>query len=137
MGSWGRAHSDAFHQVGCFFDLAIAAESHLRPRRSEVEAFASRWGWEETQTDWQSVVTRNDVDVVDVCTPNHLSPSRPPSLGKIVLCEKPLAMHVAKAKPMADAARSVPNLVWFNYRGLPAIAFAKGDRCDRAVTEAP
>ncbi|HXW91521.1 MAG TPA: Gfo/Idh/MocA family oxidoreductase [Terriglobales bacterium] len=129
-GFMGRAHSNAFRQVGCFFDMPY----ELRPRVAcarkpdVVENFARQWGWEEAQTDWQSVVTRKDIDVVDIGVPNHLH--APIALaaaqaGKIVLCEKPLAMNLAEAERMAAAARKVATLVWFNYRRVPAIALAK------------
>jgi predicted dehydrogenase len=71
---------------------------------------------------------RKDIDVVDICAPNHLHAQiamAAAEAGKIVLCEKPLAMNVAEAKQMASAARNLPNLVWFNYRRVPAIALAK------------
>jgi predicted dehydrogenase len=129
-GFMGRAHSNAFRQVGCFFDLPYQLQLKVicGRNRNEIENFAEKWGWEETQTDWRAAVTRKDVDVVDICTPNHLHAPiaiAAAKAGKIVLCEKPLAMDVAEADRMAEAARSVPNLVWFNYRRVPAIAFAK------------
>jgi predicted dehydrogenase len=129
-GFMGRAHSNALSQVGHFFDLPY--ELRLRTicgrNRAAVEAMAKQWGWEEAQTDWQSVVMRKDIDVVDICAPNHLHAQiamAAAEAGKIVLCEKPLAMNVAEAKQMASAARNLPNLVWFNYRRVPAIALAK------------
>jgi predicted dehydrogenase len=129
-GFMGRAHSNAFRQVGCFFDIPYNLQLKIvcGRNRSEVEAFAAKWGWEETQTDWQPVVGRRDVDVVDICAPNHLHAPiaiAAAEAGKIVLCEKPLAMDFAEAEGMTNAARSVPNLVWFNYRRVPAIALAK------------
>jgi predicted dehydrogenase len=129
-GFMGRAHSNALSQVGHFFDSPY--ELRLRTicgrNRAAVEAMARQWGWEEAQTDWQSVVMRKDIDVVDICAPNHLHAQiamAAAEAGKIVLCEKPLAMNVAEAKQMASAARNLPNLVWFNYRRVPAIALAK------------
>lgn len=129
-GFMGRAHSNAFRQAGCFFDVPY--ELNLKVvcarNRAAAESFASKWGWEEAQTDWQSVVVRSDIDVVDICTPNYthapiaIAAAR---AGKIVLCEKPLAMNYAEAVRMAEAARNVQTLVWFNYRRVPAIAFAK------------
>jgi predicted dehydrogenase len=129
-GFMGRAHSNAFRQVGCFFDSPYELQLKVicGRNRNEIENFAEKWGWEETQTDWQSAVARKDVDVVDICAPNHLHAPiaiAAAESGKIVLCEKPLAMNIAEAERMASAARSVPNLVWFNYRRVPAIAFAK------------
>lgn len=129
-GFMGRAHSNAFRQVGCFFETRYKLQLKVicGRNRNEVDGFAAKWGWEEAQTDWQSVVGRKDIDVVDICAPNHLHGPiavAAAKAGKIVLCEKPLAMDAAEAKRMADAARGVPNLVWFNYRRVPAIALAK------------
>jgi len=129
-GFMGRAHSNAFRQVGCYFEIPYKLQLKVicGRNRNEVQEFATTWGWEEAQSDWQSVVGRKDVDIVDVCAPNHLHGPiaiAAAEAGKIVLCEKPLAMDAAEAKRMAGAARSVPNLVWFNYRRVPAIALAK------------
>ena len=129
-GFMGRAHSNAFIQVGHFFDLPyeLKLKAMCGRNRPAVEAMAAQWGWEEAQTDWKSVTNRKDIDVVDICAPNHLHAEIAIAVaeaGKIVLCEKPLAMNVDEAKQMANAARSLPNLVWFNYRRVPAIALAK------------
>jgi predicted dehydrogenase len=129
-GFMGRAHSNAIHQVGCFFDVPYELKQKVvcGRNREAVESFAAQWGWDETQTDWKSVVTRKDIDLVDICSPNHMHAPiaiAAAEAGKIVLCEKPLALNVAEAKRMADAARKLPNLVWFNYRRVPAVALAK------------
>jgi predicted dehydrogenase len=88
----------------------------------------SRWGWQETETQWQAIIERKDIQVVDIATPNNLHAEiaiAAAEAGKIVLCEKPLARNLDEATRMAEAARRVPNLVWFNYRRVPAIALAK------------
>ena len=130
QGFMGRAHSNAFHQVGHFFDTPFDLRRKVicGRNRETLDAMAARWGWDETATEWQALVERKDIDVVDIATPNNLH--APVALaaakaGKILLCEKPLAMSVAEAEQMAGAARKVPNLVWFNYRRVPAIALAK------------
>ena len=129
-GFMGRAHSNAFLQVRHFFDLPydLKLKTICGRNRSGVEAMAAQWGWEEAETDWRSVVERKDIDVVDVCTPNHLHAeiaTAAAESGKIVLCEKPLAMNVLEARQTATAVRNLPNLVWFNYRRVPAIALAQ------------
>jgi predicted dehydrogenase len=129
-GFMGRAHSNAFHQVGRFFDIPYQLKLQVvcARNRQALEDFAVRWGWEEAQTDWQSVVARKDVDIVDICAPNHMHAPiaiAAAQAGKMVLCEKPLAMNFAEALRMVEAVRNVPNLVWFNYRRVPAIALAK------------
>jgi Predicted dehydrogenases and related proteins len=129
-GFMGRAHSNAFLQVGHFFDLPyeFKLKALCGRNRATVETMAAQWGWEEVQTDWQSLVKRKDIDIVDICAPNHLHAPiaiAAAEAGKIVLCEKPLAINVAEAKRMANAVRNLPNLVWFNYRRVPAVALAK------------
>lgn len=89
---------------------------------------ARQWGWEETSTTWEDVVNRQDIDIVDICTPNYLHAPiavAAARAGKMVLCEKPLANSVAEAERMCEAAKLVRTLVWFNYRRVPAVAFAK------------
>ncbi len=128
----GKAHSNAYRQIPQFFDLP------LRPRlkticgrdRPKVEKMAARWGWEKAVTDWRAVVDDPDIGVVDICSPNNTH--REIALaaldaGKIVACEKPLAMNGAEAAEMASAARrgGRTNTVWFNYRRVPAIALAR------------
>jgi predicted dehydrogenase len=130
QGFMGRAHSNAFHQVGHFCDSAYDLRLKLICGRNQAQlkAMAARWGWEEVASDWESVVGRKDVDVIDICTPNYLHAPiaiAAAKAGKIVLCEKPLAMSVEQAERMAEAAKHVPTLVWFNYRRVPAIALAK------------
>jgi predicted dehydrogenase len=129
-GFMGRAHSNAFRQAGCFFDLPyeIKLKVVCARNREAVEGFSRKWGWNEAQTDWQSVVSRKDIDVVDICVPNHMHAPiaiAAAQAGKMVLCEKPLAMNLAEAVRMAEAACNVQSLVWFNYRRVPAIALAK------------
>ena len=96
--------------------------------QAKLEAGAEQWGWQETATDWQAVVDRPDIDVVDIAVPNVLHAPiaiAAAQAGKIVFCEKPLATSLAEAETMAQAMRKVPTLVWFNYRRIPAVAFAK------------
>ena len=89
---------------------------------------AARWGWEETSTDWRTAIDRPDIDIVDIALPNHLhAPAAiaAAEAGKIVFCEKPLALSSRKAARWSRAARGVQTLVWFNYRRVPAIAYAR------------
>jgi predicted dehydrogenase len=129
-GFMGRAHSNAFQQVGHFFDTPYKLRLKVicGRDRAKLESMAAQWGWEEIESDWRKVVSRPDIQVVDIATPNALHAPiaiAAAQAGKIVLCEKPLAVSGAEAETMANAARKVPNLVWFNYRRVPAIAFAK------------
>ena len=130
QGFMGRAHSNAWRQVANFFEIPY----HLRlktlcGRNPETLARAAAlWGWEETSTDWRQVVERKDVDAVDIAVPNALHGPiaiAAAEAGKIVLCEKPLATSAEEGARMAKAARRAPNMVWFNYRRVPAVAFAR------------
>ena len=125
----GKAHSNAFAQVGHFYDSPFRIRRALLCGRDaeSLKAMAARWGWEETSTDWRTAIDRTDIDLVDIALPNHLHAEvaiAAARAGKIVLCEKPLALTVEDAEAMADAAKSVRTMVWYNYRRVPAIAFA-------------
>lgn len=128
----GRAHSNAWRQVSAFF------KPRLQPRlkvlcgrtRAGLDAAAARFGWEETATDWRAVVERDDIDVVDICTPGDshaeiaIAAAR---AGKAVLCEKPLANSVRDAERMLAAVRKarVTHMLCHNYRRIPAVVLAK------------
>jgi myo-inositol 2-dehydrogenase/D-chiro-inositol 1-dehydrogenase len=130
QGFMGKAHSNAFAQVNRFFDVPFRLRlSVLCGRNREaLEQSRDSWGWEQTATEWRQVVERSDVDLVDIALPNHLHAEvaiAAAKAGKIVLCEKPLANTVDDAKAMVEAAQGVPTMVWFNYRRVPAIAYAR------------
>lgn len=130
QGFMGKAHSNAFVQAPHFFDLPYRLRRRLLCGRnaSTLGEMAARWGWEQTATDWREAVGRPDIDVVDIALPNHLhAPAAiaAAQAGKIVLCEKPLALTVADAEAIVEASRAVPTMVWFNYRRVPAIAYAR------------
>ena len=130
QGFMGKAHSNAYVQAGHFYDLPYRIRRRLLCGRDQTSlaAMADRWGWEETCTDWRAAIDRDDIDAVDISLPNHLHAPvaiAAAQAGKIILCEKPLALTLAEAEAMRDAARGVATLVWFNYRRVPAIAFAR------------
>jgi predicted dehydrogenase len=129
-GFMGKAHSNAFCQVGHFFDIPFELRRKVICARepAKLESMATRWGWEETERDWRNVVTRADIDVVDIAVPNALHAPiaiAAAQAGKIILCEKPLAISLEEAQNMANAAAKLPNLVWFNYRRIPSVALSK------------
>src|SRR4029450_5125771 len=130
QGFMGKAHSNAYCQAGHFFDLPYRLRRKLICGRdaAALARMAERWEWEETATDWRAAIDRDDIDAVDIALPNHLHAPvaiAAAQAGKMILCEKPLAMNLAEAESMREAARGVPTLVWFNYRRVPAIAFAR------------
>ena len=131
-GFMGRAHSNAYKRLNDFFDVehrptlkAVAARN-----QQKAKAFADQWGYERIEPDWRRLVEADDIDLIDVGAPNRLHKEiaiAAAQAGKMILCEKPLAMNVAEAEEMTAAVEKagVPNMVWFNYRRVPAIALAK------------
>ncbi|MBO9570426.1 MAG: Gfo/Idh/MocA family oxidoreductase [Cellulomonas iranensis] len=134
-GFMGRAHSHAWRTAGAFFDLPRRPRLQVVVGRDagRTRDLADRFGWHEAQTDWRAVVERDDVDVVDICTPGDThEPIALAALaaGKHVLCEKPLANSVPEAERMAAAARDartrgVLAMCGFSYRRTPALALAR------------
>ena len=128
----GRAHSNAWTQVARFFDLPREPRLKTIAARDEAElaAFAERWGWARATTDWKSIASDNDIDLVDVGTPNKSHAEQAILMlkaGKHVACEKPLAGTLEDAQAMRDAAQKAGGartFVWFNYRRCPAIGLA-------------
>jgi predicted dehydrogenase len=131
-GFMGRTHSNAFLQAGRFFDLeyqpvlkAVCARNAAR-----AEAFAANWGYQSTETDWRKLVERSDIDLIDIASPNDTHAEiaiAAAKAGKIVMCEKPLGRTSAEAVAMVNAVESanVPNMVWYNYRRVPAVMLLK------------
>ena len=131
-GFMGRAHSNAFRKVGNFFDLEYQPVlKAVCARDSEkVKGFASRWGYESCETDWRKLVVRPDIDLVDIACPNDMHKEiaiAAAKAGKMILCEKPLARNGPEGLKMVEASEKarVPNMVWYNYRRIPAVALAK------------
>ncbi len=129
-GFMGRAHSNALAQVNHFFDVPFLPERRLLcgRDRERLAKTARTWGWRETTADWREAVSRADIDVVDVAVPNALHAPiaiAAARAGKMVWCEKPLAVSAEEGARMAEAARGVPNMAWYNYRRVPAVAFAR------------
>jgi len=128
----GKAHSNAYRQINQFFDLPLRTRLKAIAGRDapKTAAMAERWGWETSTTDWRRLIDDPDIKIIDICSPNnthHEIALAALAAGKVVACEKPLAMNGAEAREMAAAARAHGNIntVWFNYRRVPAIAFAR------------
>ena len=129
----GKAHSNAYRQVARYFDLDVEPVMKVLVGRSEekVKVAAERFGWQEYATDWEEVIARPDIDVIDIGTPNDthaLITQKALAAGKHVLCEKPLAITVEDAKASYELAKSkgLVNGICHNYRFAPAIALAQG-----------
>jgi len=127
----GKAHSNAYRQVGRFFDLDVEPVMKVLCGRNEakVAAAAAQFGWQEYATNWEDVIARDDIDLIDIGTPNDthaLISQAALKAGKNVLCEKPLAITVADARASWQLAKQTGliNGICHNYRKAPAIAFA-------------
>jgi predicted dehydrogenase len=131
-GFMGRAHANAYRKVGNFFDLDYQPVLRAVCARNleNVTGFANKWGFESVETNWRRLVERADIDAIDICTPNNshaeiaIAAAR---AGKMVLCEKPLAMNGQEGAEMVRAVEKtgVANMVWYNYRRVPAVTLAK------------
>jgi predicted dehydrogenase len=128
----GRAHSNAYRQVGRFFTPKYLPRMKVLCGRTPagVTAAAEQLGWEETATDWRDVVRRKDIDIVDIATPgdSHAEIAiEAAKAGKVVLCEKPLANTVKEAQRMLAAATKagVIHMICHNYRRAPAVMLAR------------
>lgn len=132
-GFMGRTHSNGYNRIRNFFpelqyEPQLKAVCSRNPEK--VKAFAQQWGYESYETDWRKLVERNDIDAIDICTPNDSHAEiaiAAAAKGKMILCEKPLARTVAEGQKMVDAIEKakVANTVWYNYRRIPAITLAK------------
>jgi predicted dehydrogenase len=131
----GAAHSQAWRSAGRFFDLPRQPDLAVLCGRDAAAAGAAaqKLGWRSVETDWKQLLTRDDVELVDVCTPGDTHAEiaiAALAAGKHVLCEKPLANTVAEARAMVAAAEKarasgVRSMVGFNYRRVPAVALAR------------
>jgi predicted dehydrogenase len=131
-GFMGRTHSNGYKRVGDFFDVAYRPVlKAVCGRTAEgAQAFAEKWGYESVETDWKALVNRKDIDAIDICTPNNTHAeiaNAAAKAGKMVLCEKPLAMNLVEGRGMVQAVEEagVLNTVWYNYRRVPAVTLAK------------
>src|SRR6266566_4723986 len=131
-GFMGRTHSNAFVQAPRFFDVPFqpVLKAVCARNRDRVKAFAANWGYESIETDWRALVDRKDIDLIDIASPNDthaeiaIAAAR---AGKMVTCEKPLGRNAAEAQAMVAGVETagVANMVWYNYRRVPAVVLLK------------
>jgi predicted dehydrogenase len=128
----GKAHSNAWLAAPRFFQTAYKPVLKVACGRDPegTREFADNWGWQDVETDWEKVVERKDVDIIDICTPTYLHKDivvAAAKNGKQIFCEKPIALNYAEAREMYEAAEKAGVLHYLNhnYRRTPAIAFAK------------
>ena len=131
-GFMGRAHANAFRKVGNFFplDRQPVLKAVCGRDGTKAKAFAAQWGFDSIETDWRKLIERDDIDVIDIAATNDMHAPiaiAAAKAGKMILCEKPLAMNAAEALKMVAAVEKakVPNMVWYNYRRVPAVTLAK------------
>jgi predicted dehydrogenase len=133
IGFMGRTHTNGYKRVGDFFpalEYRPVLKAVCSRNAEKVNVFAEQWGYESTETDWKKLIARDDIDAVDICTPNNFHAEiaiAAAATGKMILCEKPLARNLAESQTMVDAIEkaSVKTTVWYNYRRLPAVMLAK------------
>lgn len=128
----GRAHSNAWRSVNQFFDVDLEPVLKLAcdVDAGLVESFAKKWGWQETAFDWKAVVSREDIDIIDICVPTFLHKDiviAAAQNGKHIFCEKPAGRNFSEAREMYEAVKDANVLHYLNhnYRRVPAVSFAK------------
>ena len=131
-GFMGRTHSNAFLQAPRYFDVPFepVLKAVCARNADRRQSFAANWGYETTVADWRELVARKDIDLVDIASPNDTHADiavAAARAGKLVLCEKPLGRSAAEAAQMVSAveAAGVHNMVWYNYRRVPAVVLLK------------
>jgi predicted dehydrogenase len=131
-GFMGRTHSNAFRKVTNFFQLPFepVLKTICARQADKAQAFASQWGYENVETDWRKLVDSRSIDLIDIASPNDTHAEiaiAAVKAGKMVMCEKPLGRNAAESEAMVKAVESagVPNMVWYNYRRVPAVTLAK------------
>ncbi len=131
-GFMGRTHSNAFSQVGHFFDTGYqpVLKTICARDAEKGKAFADQWGYESSVTDWRKLVDDKNIDLIDIASPNdtHMEIAiAAAEAGKMVMCEKPLGRSATESRKMVEAVEKakVANMVWYNYRRVPAVTLAK------------
>jgi predicted dehydrogenase len=131
-GFMGRTHSNAFSQVGHFFDVPYqpVLKKICARNADKAKAFADQWGYESSVTDWRKLIEDKNIDLIDIASPNdtHMEIAiAAAKAGKMVMCEKPLGRSAVESKKMVVAVEKagVANMVWYNYRRVPAVTLAK------------
>ena len=131
-GFMGRTHSNAFCQAPYFFELGYqpVLKTICARNAEKAKAFADQWGYESSVADWRKLIDDKSIDLIDIASPNdtHMEIAiAAAEAGKMVMCEKPLGRSAAESKKMVDAVEKagVANMVWYNYRRVPAVTLAK------------
>ena len=128
----GKAHSHAYRDLPFYFDNPLEPELVVISGRNmeAVKEAQEKMGWQSYEADWRKVVERDDIDVIDIVTPNHTHAEiaiAAAEAGKHIITEKPLALTVEEAKQMLKAVQKngVKHMICHNYRFSPAVQYAK------------
>jgi len=132
-GFMGRTHSNGYNRIANFFPELThrpVLQAVCSRNEAKVKAFAEQWGYASYETDWKALIARDDIDAIDICTPNDTHAEiaiAAAKAGKMILCEKPLSRTLAEGEEMFKVIEQagVANTVWYNYRRLPAVSLAK------------
>ena len=131
-GFMGKAHSNAWHNVGKFFPLKAQPVMQVACDTAKAvgKTFQANWGWAEYESNYKKMINSGDIDIIDITTPNSAHKDiviAAAEKGIHIACEKPLAMNSDEAREMLQAAKKakVKHMVWFNYRRVPALALAR------------
>lgn len=132
-GLMGKMHANAYRRIENFFpevEHVPVLQAVCSRNEEKVKEFASTWGFKSYETDWKKLIERDDIDAIDICTPNNMHAKiaiAAAKAGKMVLCEKPLSSDFNEAKEMVEEIEKagVANTVWYNYRRMPAVTLAK------------
>ena len=131
-GFMGRTHSNAFLHAPRFFDLSYrpVLKKICARNAARAEAFAANWEYEGFETEWRKLIESSEIDLIDIASPNDTHREiaiAAAQAGKIVMCEKPLGRNAAESEAMVKSVEDagVANMVWYNYRRVPAIVLAK------------
>jgi len=132
-GFMGRTHSNGYNRIANFFPELThrpVLQAVCSRNEAKVKAFAEQWGYASYETDWKALIARDDIDAIDICTPNDTHAEiaiAAAKAGKMILCEKPLSRTLAEGEEMVKVIEQagVANTVWYNYRRLPAVSLAK------------
>jgi predicted dehydrogenase len=134
-GFMGRTHSNGYAQAAHFFPgeyrpVLKAVCARDEEDMAKAKEFAEQWGYDSVELDWREMIKRDDIDIVDICTPNHLHAEMAIAVakaGKMIICEKPLALNADEGETMCQAVEQagVKNMVSYNYRRIPAVTLAK------------
>ena len=132
-GLMGRIHTNGYKRLGDFFpeyEYRPVLQAACSRREEKIKDFAEQWGYASYETDWKKMIERDDIDAIDICTPNNTHAEiaiAAAKAGKMILCEKPLSRTIEEAEEMVKVIEEtgVRNTVWYNYRRVPAVTLAK------------